>query len=137
MASRANVYIDQGTDFRISIELSDEQGAALSMANYDFYSTIRKMYNTNKIADFIIEKDAPNSTITLTLPDNITQSMKPGKYQYDVLMRKTTGEMVKVVEGIAIVLESTTNVLDLSAGQLQGGEIDGLSDGDNLDGGQY
>ena len=137
MASRANVYIDQGTDFRISIELSDEQGAALSMTNYDFYSTIRKMYNTNKIADFIIEKDAPNSTITLTLPDNITQSMKPGKYQYDVLMRKTTGEMVKVVEGIAIVLESTTNVLDLSAGQLQGGEIDGLSDGDNLDGGQY
>ena len=95
------------------------------------------MYNTNKIADFIIQKDAPNSTITLTLPDNITQSMKPGKYQYDVLMRKTTGEMVKVVEGIAIVLESTTNVLDLSAGQLQGGEIDGLSDGDNLDGGQY
>jgi hypothetical protein len=137
MASRANVYIDQGTDFRISIELSDEQGDALSMTNYDFYSTIRKMYNTNKIADFIIEKDAPNSTITLTLPDNITQSMKPGKYQYDVLMRKTTGEMVKVVEGIAIVLESTTNVLDLSAGQLQGGEIDGLSDGDNLDGGQY
>lgn len=65
MASRANVYIDQGTDFRISIGLSDDDGLGLPINSYDFFGSIRKIYSTTKIADFIIEKDEPSSSITL------------------------------------------------------------------------
>lgn len=138
MASRANVYIDQGTDFRIVIELFDDDGDPLvAMANYDFYATIKKMYSDLKLADFTIEKDTVNSTIALILSDEVTGSMKPGKYQYDVLMKKTTGEMSKVVEGLAFVTQTMTNPLDTSTGSLIGGNADGLTDGDNLDGGQY
>jgi hypothetical protein len=137
MASRANVYIDQSSDFRIVIELDDEDGDNLPIASYTFYSTIRKMYSSTKVADFTIEKDTVNATITLILSDEVTGSMKPGKYQYDVLMKKTSGEMVKVVEGLAFVIETITNPNDLSSGSIIGGDANGITDGDNLDGGQY
>jgi len=34
----------------------------------------------------------------------------PGKYQYDVIMEKTTGERSKIVEGLAIVVDTITEV---------------------------
>jgi len=111
MASRANVYIDQGTDFRISIGLSDDDGLGLPINSYDFFGSIRKIYSTTKIADFIIEKDEPSSSITLVLTDAVTEPLKPGKYQYDVLMRKTSGEISKVVEGLAIIVPTISEVI--------------------------
>jgi hypothetical protein len=139
MASRANVYIDQGADFRIVIDLTDENDLDLSIGPYSFYSTIRKMYSSTKLVDFTVEKDIPNSSIALTLADNLTTSMKPGKYQYDCIMQKTSGERTKIVEGLAFVVESMTNPADLSAGSLVNAQVgDGEEDFDgNIDGGQY
>jgi hypothetical protein len=111
MASRANVYIDKGTDFRITIGLSDDDGGVLPVDSYDFFGAIRKMYSITKIADFIIEKDSVNSAITLVLTDTVTLPLKPGKYQYDVLMRKTSGEISKVVEGLAIIVPTISEVI--------------------------
>lgn len=108
MASRANIYIDQGSDFRISFDLYDDQDAELGIGTYDFYSSIKKMYSTLTVADFNIEK--ANNDITLVLTDDVTRTLKPGKYQYDVLMKKTTGEMSKIVEGLAIVVSTITEV---------------------------
>ena len=111
MASRANVYIDQGTDFRITLGMTDDDGLALPVDSYDFFGSIRKIYSTTKIADFIIEKDQPNSSITLVLTDSVTDALKPGKFQYDVLMRKTSGEISKVVEGLAIIVPTISEVI--------------------------
>ena len=111
MASRANVYIDQATDFRITIGLSDDDGAALPIATYDFFASIRKVYSATKIADFTIEKDTETSSITLVLTDLASVGLTPGKYQYDVLMRKQSGEISKVVEGLAIIVATISEVI--------------------------
>lgn len=137
MTSRTNVYIDQNTDFRLSLELEDDDGDPLAINSYSFFSTIKKMYSTVKVADFSIEKQVSNNTITLTLTDEQTGSMKPGKYQYDALMRKTSGEVVKLIEGLAFVEPSITDIDDLSSGTITGGDANGLTSGDNLDGGTY
>jgi len=111
MASRANIYVDQGTDFRITIGISDDDGQALPIDTYDFFANVKKMYSTATIATFTIEKDVPNSAITLVLTDLDTAPLTPGKYQYDVLMRKQTGEISKVVEGLAIVVSTISEVI--------------------------
>jgi hypothetical protein len=41
---------------------------------------------------------------------NTSGDLKPGKYEYDVLMRKPTGEISKVVEGLAIVVPTISEV---------------------------
>lgn len=111
MASRANIYIDKGCDFRTAIELFNEAGEEYdnaTIAVYEFYSSVRKVYSSQSLVDFTIEKS--NNDITLVLTDQQTDLLKPGKYQYDVIMKKTTGELSKIVEGLVIVVDTITEV---------------------------
>jgi hypothetical protein len=111
MASRANIYIDKGTDFRTAIELFNDEGqeySELQMSVYNFYSSLKKVYSDSSVVDFTIEK--ANNDITLVLTDQQTDALKPGKYQYDVIMQKQTGELSKIVEGLAIVVDTITEV---------------------------
>ena len=108
MGSRANIYIDQGADFRISIELFDADDTDLVIDSYSFYADMKKMYSTKRAAEFTIEK--ANNDITLVLDPETTSQLTPGKYEYDVLMRKPTGEMSKIVEGLAFVIPTITEV---------------------------
>jgi len=102
MASRSNIYIDQGADFRITIELFDADDDDLVIDTYSFYSSMRKFYTETNAASFTIEK--ANNDITLVMTANTSGDLKPGKYEYDVLMKKPTGEISKVVEGLAFVV---------------------------------
>lgn len=108
MGSRANIYIEQSTDFRITIELFDENDLDLPISGYNFYADMRKLYSSSRAAEFEIQQS--NNDITLVLSSDVTSVLDPGKYQYDVLMRKTTGELSKVVEGLAFVIPTITEV---------------------------
>ncbi len=108
MGSKANIYIDQGTDFRISLELFDGDDDDLVINTFSFFADLRKMYSAKRTAEFTIEKN--QNDITLILEADVTASLKPGKYEYDVLMRKSSGEMSKIVEGLAIVIPTITEV---------------------------
>jgi hypothetical protein len=111
MANQANIYIDQGTDFRIDLNLFDGDDDPLPISVLDFFSDIRKVYSTGSpLVSFTVEKDEVNSSITLVLTDTQTRSLKPGKYKYDVLMRKQTGEMSKILEGLAFIVDTITEV---------------------------
>jgi hypothetical protein len=78
------------------------------MSVYNFYSSIRKVYSSTASANFTIE--VANNDITLVLTDQQTSLLAPGKYQYDVVMEKQTGELTKIVEGLAIVVDTITGV---------------------------
>jgi len=111
MASRANIYIDKGLDFRTSIELFNEAGLPYTGAEidvYNFYSSLKKVYSSSAAANFTVQK--ANSEIALVMTDLTTDTLTPGKYQYDVVMEKQTGELVKIVEGLAIVVDTITEV---------------------------
>lgn len=111
MATRANIYIDKGCDFRTAIELFNADGEAYdneTISVYNFYSSIRKVYSSESLVDFSIEK--ANNDITLLLTPSQTDELKPGKYQYDVIMQKTTGELSKILEGLVIVVDTMTEV---------------------------
>jgi len=111
MASRANIYIDKGMDFRTELNLFNDEGVEYDDATisvYNFYSSIRKVYSSTAAVNFNIE--VANNDITLVLTDQQTDTLTPGKYQYDVVMEKQTGERTKIVEGLAIVVDTITEV---------------------------
>jgi hypothetical protein len=105
MSSQLNIYIDQGTDFRLTVELFDDDDLDLPISNYSFYGDIRKLYSSKRAAEFEFEKN-----ITLVIDADITAQLKPGKYQYDVIMKKPTGELSKIVDGLATVISTITEV---------------------------
>jgi hypothetical protein len=108
MGARANIYIDQGTDFRISLELFDGDDDDLVISTFSFFADMRKMYSSARAAEFTVEKN--ENDITLVLDAEQTSLLKPGKYEYDVLMKKSSGELSKIVEGLAIVIPTITGV---------------------------
>jgi|13_taG_2_1085334.scaffolds.fasta_scaffold17370_2 hypothetical protein len=108
MSTKVNLYADQGTDFRTTIELFDGDNDELGISTYTFFSDIRKVYSETKKASFDIE--TANNDVTLVLTANTTSNLTPGKYQYDVLMRKQSGELSKIVDGLIYILPTMTEV---------------------------
>lgn len=108
MSSQAIIYIDQGTDFRLTIELFDADDIDLPISNYTFAGDLRRVYSSKRAAEFEIQKE--QNDITLVLDAATTAQLKPGKYQYDVLMTKPTGEISKIVNGLAHVISTMTEV---------------------------
>jgi len=108
MSSQATIYIDQGTDFRLTIELFDQDDIDLPISNYTFFGDLLRIYSSKRTAEFEIQKE--NNDITLVLDSDTTAQLKPGKYSYDVLMRKPTGEISKIVNGLAFVIDTVTEV---------------------------
>lgn len=108
MSSQVNIYIDKGTDFRLTVELFDEDDLDLPISSYEFFGDIKKLYSTKKAAEFQFQKS--DNDITLVLDSNTTSQLVPGKYQYDVLMKKPTGEVSKIINGLAFVVSTNTEV---------------------------
>lgn len=108
MSSQLNIYIDKGTDFRLTVELFDDNDLDLPIANYSFYGDIKKLYSEKRTTEFEFEKN--ENDITLVLDSDTTAQLKPGKYQYDVIMKKPTGELSKILNGVAFVISTVTEV---------------------------
>lgn len=108
MTERVNLYIDQGTTFNTEVELFQDS-LELNVDGFDFYSSIRKLYSSASNIDFFITKDSNTNNIQLSLTPDVTSSMTPGKYLYDVLMVDTnSGTSTKILEGLVFVVETMT-----------------------------
>lgn len=116
MSSQLNIYIDKGTDFRLTIDLYDADDDALNVdAGTLFFGDMRKIYSTKKSAEFTFETQLANNSITFLLDSDTTSQLTPGKYQYDILKKKVDNqgnivEISKVVEGLAFVVSTVTEV---------------------------
>ena len=49
MAIIANLYIDQGTDFSITVDVTDSAGDILNLTGYTASAQIRKTYSSSSV----------------------------------------------------------------------------------------
>lgn len=109
MSQRATLYIDQGTNFLIELDVFDDTGTSLDLAGYSVSSSIRKIYSTSTVANFVAEITEENQ-IVLSLTAEATEVIRPGKYQYDVLLTSSENVRTKIVEGLLFVLPTMTRL---------------------------
>lgn len=108
MATKANLVIDQGTTFSATITMTDEYGNYINLNDYTGRSQMRKHYASVSKTDFEVEVDATNSTLTLSLTDEQTSELTPGRYVYDVEVVDTANTVSRIVEGIVTVTPNVT-----------------------------
>lgn len=103
--SYTELTIDQGTTFEKTLDLVNNDGAAINVTNYVFSGQIRKSYySKSKAATFTISvSNAANGNVIISLPATTTSSIKPGRYVYDVKMTDTSNNVTRIVEGIITV----------------------------------
>jgi len=109
MAIIANLFIDQGTDFSVTVDVTDTDGSVLDLDGYTADAQIRKTYSSSSVsATFGTSISASNGQVTLTLSDTVTAGLSAGRYVYDLNIESSGGQVTRVVEGQAIVTPGVT-----------------------------
>ena len=81
MAILANLFIDQGTDFSITVDVTDSNGEILNMSGYSSAGQIRKTYESSTVsATFTTSISAAAGQVTLSLNDTVTSALGAGRY---------------------------------------------------------
>jgi len=109
MAIIANIFIDQGADFSITVDVSDANGNQLNLTGYSAAAQMRKTYESSSIsATFTTSIAAADGQVTLSLTDTVTTALSPGRYVYDLVVTDGSSISTRVVEGQAIVTPGVT-----------------------------
>ena len=100
MAVYANLFVDQGTDFMSTINLEGGTGAAFNIADFEIRAQMRKSYSSSKAIDFVANIiDPTNGIAQIELSAEVTSTIKPGRYVYDVEVISPDTVVYRVVEG--------------------------------------
>lgn len=101
MATKANISIDQGTDFRTTVDLTDEAGNPLDLSSYTAEAQMRRWYTSSTHTDF--HTSINNGVIVLTMNSATTTSLTYDRYVYDVVLKDSSNNISRVVEGIVSI----------------------------------
>lgn len=112
MAIKANIIIDQGTDFSAIIDVRDSENEIYDLTGVVVVAQMRKNYASSTAITFSATHNGPAGQIILTLDKSVTTDLDPGRYLYDVEMTSDAGQgsTVRVVEGVATVTPGITRV---------------------------
>ena len=109
MAAISNIFIDQGTDFSITVDVTNADGSVLNLDGYTAAAQIRKTYGSSTIsATFSTSIAAATGQVTLSLTDTQTSGLTSGRYVYDLNITSSGNVTTRVVEGQAIITPGVT-----------------------------
>ena len=108
MATKANLYIDQGTSFSTVVTITDNNGDPIDLTGYQGASQIRKTYSSSTSYPFDVLVGNTSGTVTLSMSANATANIAGGRYLYDVELTDTGGLISRVFEGIVTVNPNIT-----------------------------
>ena len=110
MTTRANLYVDQGTTFLASLDLFTFEGEEFDVDFQEFFCDVRRIYSSAKAfsAEVTTVNNGETNTLDLFIPPEATENLKPGKYQYDIVMVSPNGEKQKILKGLLFVMDTIT-----------------------------
>jgi len=105
-----NLVVDQGVDFTQTLNLENgSTNAASDLTDYTGAAQLRKHASSRNSYSFTVTfQDRVNGVVKLTLSDDITKRIKPGRYIWDLILTDSNGLKERVVEGSVLVRESAT-----------------------------
>ena len=111
MATVANIFIDQGSDYSNIITVAATNGQALDLSGYTVASQIRKSYTSSVSYAFTSSVyNATQGRVRIQLTAAQSELIPPGRYLYDVEITSSGGAKRRVVEGIVTVTPQITKI---------------------------
>lgn len=109
MAIKANIVIDQHSEYIAEILVDAANNTNYNLDNYTAKGSIKKSYFATSNVQFTASvSNAEIGQITLNLTSSQTGSLTPGRYVYDVIIIDEANTVTRVVEGIATVTPGVT-----------------------------
>lgn len=107
MAYRANLTIDQGTDYSTTVTLTDDNGDALDLSTYTGAAQMRKHFSSSVSYNFSVST-SNNGVVTLSMNSYVSNTIPAGRYVYDCELTSSTNTISRVVEGIVTIKPGVT-----------------------------
>jgi hypothetical protein len=110
----SNIVIDQGFDFSTIFGLEDARtNSALNITGYGITSQLRKSPSSSTAVSFASSiVDPLVGAIKISLTDEQTLNLRPGRYVYDVMLEYgglgSGGAKYKAMEGMVLVRAGVT-----------------------------
>lgn len=110
MATKANLVIDQGSDFETELYLLDQNKDSVDLSGFTANAQIRRWYTSaSPAAEFTTSINTTNGILTLSLTNSQTSNLVHGRYVYDVELVNSSANVVsRIVEGIVTVTPQVT-----------------------------
>lgn len=108
MATKANLIIDQGSNFKTSINLTDDFDNIIDLTGYTGAAQIRKHYTSLTAYAFTVNIVPTAGEISLSLDANTSNSIPAGRYVYDCELTYTDGTKSRIIEGTITVTPQVT-----------------------------
>ena len=111
MATVANIFIDQGSDYSNIVTVTASNGQPLNLTGFTVASQMRKSFSSSTAYNFNASiLSASLGRVRLQLSAAQSEAIPPGRYLYDVEVTSSNGAKSRVVEGIATVTPQITQV---------------------------
>lgn len=108
MALKANIVIDQGTDFATTIDVTDEDGNVVNLQDFTGAAQMRKHYTSTTAYDFSVSVSADLGQVTLSMNAATTNAIAAGRYVYDCELTDDNGTVSRLIEGVVTVTPGVT-----------------------------
>jgi len=115
MAQYEDITIDQGADATIELHLVDTDGSVKNLANHTISAKLKKNYNSDSAdtTDFTATiTNAPGGIAAISLSNTQTDSLKAGRYVYDVELsfQDSSSNIIieRILEGRMTITPSVT-----------------------------
>jgi hypothetical protein len=108
MAIKANIVIDQGTDYETVINVTDENGDIVDLTGYTGAAQMRKHFSSSAQTAFTVAVSNTYGTVTLSMNSATTNAVSAGRYVYDCELRSSANIVSRLIEGIVTVTPQVT-----------------------------
>ena len=108
MAIKANLLIDQGSDFSTEIDVLDDNGDPVVLTGFTGAAQMRKHYTSSTSTAFNVTINAGDGTVTLSMNAATSSAVSPGRYVYDCELTSSSNVVSRLVEGIVTVTPQVT-----------------------------
>ena len=101
-----NITIEQGADFASTFTIANSDGTSYNLSNSSAIAKIKKFPESTTSYSFSTSITVATGQITLSMTDDVTSTITPGRYYYDILVTSVSGLKTRVIEGMAFVSAS-------------------------------
>lgn len=110
MSAKANLIIEQGSDFSTSVTMTDGDGFPTDLAGYTGSGQIRKHYTSESFTELDIDfgADRTSGIVTILLGRTANEAMEAGRYVYDVEITSVANTRTRLVEGLVTLTPQVT-----------------------------
>lgn len=110
MASKANIYIDQGSSYETTVQLQDNDGNNQDLTGYSAAGKLRKHYTSSNSTSFSTSITTGTGEVTFSLNAAVTAAVSSGRYVYDLEVNDggSPAIVTRVVEGVLFINPGVT-----------------------------